>query len=861
MRILFEIGIYPTHITVSNAKEASVKLSRLLELFEYEDEYEEVMNILGYVINEEKDILYFNKGVDVEYIRKCLVDVSIKTYSAFEPDEMIFDYEEIIPPRNEEQVEMINFVSAANEWSTTSDSPQIFMVAKTGVGKALPYSAKIPTPSGYSLMGDLKVGDYVFDRLGRPTKVLKIYEQGEKDVYKVTFKDGRTARCTLDHLWTVRKSISYTNGKKVWVNKTLKELLVDYKVEKSEQSKSNDPNRDEYRYKYYIPTNGPVEYEHRDVMIHPWVLGCFIGNGCCLQIPLTISCGTDEIPKRIAEIYNFDIVYPKRNYSYMFRDKKTGHFIKTKEFFKHYPEILNYSYNKTIPEDYIYNDIDTRIQLLRGLMDTDGTVSVDGVRTRLSYSSTSMELLEQMQQITYSLGWSSTISRDKRKDKYTNGFCGRLNFRIPNADKHLLFSVSYKYNATMLNVNTTQKDIYDDLLIKDISLVYKEKARCILVDNPEHLFLTENFIVTHNTFTSCVGAVLYKKKTLIVCHRKDLLKQWQATLIEKIGMDDSDIHTLTTEDFLAAEQMKLDLGDVYLLSHQTFRFALHAMNNDFERVSKAIENFGIGLKIIDEAHLEFRNIVDIDMCMNIKRNLYLTATDGRSSKDENAIFKHVFTNAVKFTKNAKHKNKWIEYCTIFINTNVPYKVSKFQLENGRGMSATKYGKAVIKRDRNKTHFNAINELLRVIFTRDEHAKVLIFMPLIELCDELEFFINTHLNKDQSFDYDLRVGTINSHNTKLENDRSAKCDVIISTILSCGTGKDIPGLTDIICCSPFKSAITTQQVIGRLRYYGKNCGYWDIVDESVKMDMIFAKIRSKTIKTIALSMSSMQFSIF
>ena len=264
-----------------------------------------------------------------------MVDAKVTVHEAPEPTDMLFEYEEIIPPRDEEQVEMINFVSASNEWARTKNSPQVFMVAKTGVGKALPYSAKIPTPSGYSLMGDLKVGDYVFDRLGRPTKILKIYEQGEKDVYKVTFKDGRTARCTLDHLWTVRKSISYTNGRKVWVNKTLKELLVDYKVEKSEQSKSNDPNREEYRYKYYIPTNGPVEYEHRDVMIHPWVLGCFIGNGCCLQIPLTISCGTDEIPKRIAEIYDFDIVYPKHNYSYMFRDKKTGHYIKTKEFFKH----------------------------------------------------------------------------------------------------------------------------------------------------------------------------------------------------------------------------------------------------------------------------------------------------------------------------------------------------------------------------------------------------------------------------------------------------------------------------------------------------------------------------------------------
>ena len=713
MIILFEIGIYPTHITVSNAKEASVKLSRLLELFEYEDEYEEVMNVLGYVINEEKDILYFNKGVDVEYIRKCLVDVSIKTYSAFEPDEMIFDYEEIIPPRNEEQVEMINFVSAANEWSTTSNSPQIFMVSAVGTGKCIPYSSSIPTPNGFVNMGDLKVGDYVFNRFGKPTKIIEIYENGEKDIYKITLSDGRDCRCTIDHMWTV------------YIDNQLKNVLTSDLIEIIKHGK-----------KVYIPCNDKVNFDF------------------------------DKTPS-------------------------TSFFRVLKEL-KHFEEIGNKSIFKKIR--YINDEADESI--------------ISKALNALGYvvSSVSKEPIEYMFKIQAS------------KKKY---------IQIENIS-------------------------FDN---------HTEKVRCIKVDDPEHLFLTENFIVTHNTYTSCVGAVLYKRKTLVICHRAELLKQWYSTFIEKVGMDDSDIHTLTTEDFLAAEQMKLDLGDVYLLSHQTFRFALHAMNNDFERVSKAIENLGIGLKIIDEAHLEFRNIVDIDMCMNIKRNLYLTATDGRSSKDENAIFKHVFTNAIKFTKNAKHKNKWIEYCIIFINTNVPYKVSKFQLENGRGMNATKYGKAVIKRDRNKTHFNAINELLRVIFNRDEHAKVLIFMPLIELCDELEFFINTHLNKDQSFDYDLRVGTINSHNTKLENEHSAKCDVIISTILSCGTGKDIPGLTDIICCSPFKSAITTQQVLGRLRYYGKNCGYWDIVDESVKMDMIFAKIRSKTIKSIALSMSSMQFSVF
>lgn len=495
---MFEIHVYPTHISISNGHEAFMKLEKLIEMFEYEDEYEEVIKKLGYVLRDDNDTLYFNKGVDIDYLRRTLGNAKIINHQPSESEDMIFEYEEIIPPRDEEQVEMINFVAAEAEWAKSKDQSQIFTIAKTGVGK---------------------------------------------------------------------------------------------------------------------------------------------------------------------------------------------------------------------------------------------------------------------------------------------------------------------------------------------------------------------------TFTSCVGAATYRKKTLVICHRSELLKQWRSTFIEKVGMDDSDIHTLTTEDFLAAEQLQLDLGDVYLLSHQTFRFALKAMDGDFERIAKAIENLGIGLKIIDEAHLEFHNIILIDMAMNVKRNLYLTATDGRSSKEEDRIFKYVFTKALKFTKSAKHDKKWIEYCSIFINTHVPFQVVKYQLENGRGMNATKYGKAVIQRDRQKTHFHTINELLRLIFTKDQHAKVLIFMPLIDLCDELEFFINTNLNKDPSFDYDLRIGTINSHNTKSENDYSAKCDVIISTILSCGTGKDIPGLTDIICCSPFKSSITCQQVLGRLRYYGKNCGYWDIIDESVKMDMIFAKLRSKTIKKIALSMSSMQFAIF
>ena len=85
---MFNIDIYPTHISISNAKEAVIKLEKLIELFEYEDEYEEVMKTLGYAVNDQTDTLYFNKGVDIDYIRKCLGEVNITIHSAPEPAEM-----------------------------------------------------------------------------------------------------------------------------------------------------------------------------------------------------------------------------------------------------------------------------------------------------------------------------------------------------------------------------------------------------------------------------------------------------------------------------------------------------------------------------------------------------------------------------------------------------------------------------------------------------------------------------------------------------------------------------------------------------------------------------------------------------
>ena len=123
------------------------------------------------------------------------------------------------------------------------------------------------------------------------------------------------------------------------------------------------------------------------------------------------------------------------------------------------------------------------------------------------------------------------------------------------------------------------------------------------------------------------------------------------------------------------------------------------------------------------------------------------------------------------------------------------------------------------------------------------------MPLIELCNECALFLND-LNYDETFKYDLTIRTINSHNTKAVNETNKSADVIVTTIQSLGTGLDIKGITDIICCSPFVSKITAQQVFWRIRYIDKKCHYYDIIDTSVQTDIFWWRSRSKMLKSMA-----------
>ena len=125
--------------------------------------------------------------------------------------------------------------------------------------------------------------------------------------------------------------------------------------------------------------------------------------------------------------------------------------------------------------------------------------------------------------------------------------------------------------------------------------------------------------------------------------------------------------------------------------------------------------------------------------------------------------------------------------------------------------------------------------------------------MISLCESLMDFLIDELDKENDFKYALSIRTINSSISKSDIEYSKKADVIVSTLGSMGVGMDVKGLTDIINMTPYCSKLTAEQSLGRVRYAGKIGHYYDIVDQSVPMDIFWWKSRSKTLK--ALSMKS------
>lgn len=433
-------------------------------------------------------------------------------------------------------------------------------------GYEQPYSELIATPDGFVEMGSLKVGDEIWNPDGNTTKVLEIYEQGFKDVYQLELADGRTVRCGANHLWEV---ICANNHFKHKVFKThdllnnglFNEVTVDGKKYNS--------------YKYYLPPINPVTYSEKQQNIPAYTLGALLGDGALTKRTPKISSIDNEILNKIQKQLgdSFEFKYdPTTTCEYRIVDK---------ERFLHKSEFKNGQYGvnrlhrwleeldlcvscqyKYIPDNYKYGSVEQRYELIRGLMDTDGYISKDG---SMSFVNTSKQLIDDFVEVLRSLGLICTVSKRAPGSGGTyNGrkiFGTRFSYVVYIKGNPDIFYLSRKRNRIKLNRKFSNK-----VAITDIKyLGEQEQQRCILVDNPNHLYITRDYIPTHNSFKGASMLVRNyelipgSKNFAVASEQKFLIGDGLLTKAWQI-MDFIDKHTAWAKQRLVSTRMERVAG-------------------------------------------------------------------------------------------------------------------------------------------------------------------------------------------------------------------------------------------------------------------------------------------------------------
>jgi len=374
------------------------------------------------------------------------------------------------------------------------DKSNMLFIGGSGTGKAQPLHSLIRAPKKWVKMGDIKIGDMISTPNGGTTKVVGIYPQGDKEIYKITFDDGRTVECCDEHLW------------KVYIPKygyqtiSLKEIMFHM------QRKSR---------KLYIPLISKID-THKNIKLpmDPYFLGVMIGDGCTRHGTFMISSKDDFILNKISNIIKKDGYFlKKRGLKYDYNISSTIPLIRKEKIEKlHlYKKIFvslglheKLSNDKFIPYIYKNSSLNQRLDLIKGLMDTDGYVDVK--TGSLSFSTSSKRLALDVQELIWSIGGIAKISEKSPsyKDKGVKKL-GKINYivSIRYHSPRDLVSLPRKLNLVPMQYQYSDASINRELRlgIRDVKYVGKMPAQCIMVDHPEHLYVTNNYVVTHNTFT------------------------------------------------------------------------------------------------------------------------------------------------------------------------------------------------------------------------------------------------------------------------------------------------------------------------------------------------------------------------
>jgi phosphate starvation-inducible PhoH-like protein len=361
-------------------------------------------------------------------------------------------------------------------------------------GRSQPLSSTVLTPSGFRPIGSLHVGDLVIGSDGRPTSVIGVYPQGRKEVVRLRAQDGSSTLCCTEHLWQVFTLEDRRRGKP---GRILEAQDMVGRLRRFHQ------------HRFELPLlSAPVEFEPREVPIDPYALGLLLGDGSFSVGAPSFATGDLELAGALEDALDgIEVTWTSGpNYRLRHVHGHRGGVIVANPVIVALRELGlagARSETKFVPETYLHNAPAVRHALLQGLLDSDGGPVTQHARTcRIQYTTCSEALCDDVVYLVRSLGGVAYRRRREAADRPPGSANGR-----PVHHRHDAFILDIRLPPGIEPFRLERKrEIYNRYgggrpmrFVDAIEPAGEAECVCIQVAAADSLYVTDDFLVTHNT--------------------------------------------------------------------------------------------------------------------------------------------------------------------------------------------------------------------------------------------------------------------------------------------------------------------------------------------------------------------------
>jgi superfamily II DNA or RNA helicase len=437
-------------------------------------------------------------------------------------------------------------------------------------------------------------------------------------------------------------------------------------------------------------------------------------------------------------------------------------------------------------------------------------------------------ILSVWDKITFSYSWQNFwYDEEERQLTIPRGFDVQyLQYLLPNKK----LSVNQKADDSKTAIFQAKVGPRDDEQVQAIDFLLGKGQFKDMADLSQKMLCLK----TGGGKTYCTINALskYRKRVMVIVDKDKIMQQWKSEFLKFTNLSEKEVYLISGSSSM--EKIMKSRSDlpykVYIASHRTLS---SYAGEDWERITDFFNKVKIGVKVFDEAHVEYRNIFMLDAFTNTANNIYLTATPGRSNHIEDRVYQSAFKDIPKYGLSEKFDDPYHYLYYISWNSNPSDKIVA-SCQSRRGFDANTYADFIFNQ-RYDSFVEIVTKFLDM--TVKQKGKTAIIMQKNE---HIAKFAKTLEKIYPNIDVGIFTTLV-----KKKEDREKELDkqIILSTEKSLGKAVDVAGLQFLIMTVPTSSKIVAEQTLGRLRYIkGKKSFYFDICDTGFKSCVNQRKLR-------------------